>query len=117
MLSYKESLSLRGQILHCRGAQFCVCMFLETFKHVPKCKWIPLTKLPWIPRTNTCNVNFVGKFVVPRIPKQANIASFSGFRNRKWIPQNVRGTRKCKWNPQNLFFFTELSYEQLKTRA
>ena len=98
--------TLRGQTVHWIGAQFCVCMFLDsidkTFKHVPKCQWIPLTKLPSIPRTNTCNVNFVGTFVVPRIPQQANIASCSGFRNCKWIPQNASGIRKCEWNPQNL---------------
>ena len=61
----------------------------QTFKHVLKCMWIPLTKLPWIPRTNTCNVNFVVIFVVLRSPQQANIASCSVF-------------RKCKWNPQKL---------------
>ena len=50
------------------------------FKHVPKCKWIALTKLPWILRTYECNVNFIGTFVVSRIPQQANIASCFGFR-------------------------------------
>ena len=45
----------------------------QTFKHVPKCQWIP--------RANTCNVNFVATFVVPRIPQQVSIASCSGFRN------------------------------------
>ena len=58
----------------------------QTFKHVPKCKWIPLTKLSWIPRTNTCNVNFVGTFFGPRTLQQANIARCSGFRNCNWIP-------------------------------
>ena len=75
--------------------------YRQTFKHAPKCQWIPLTKLPWIPRAKTCNVIFVGTFVVPRIPQHANIASCSGFRNCKWIPQKVRGIRKSKWNPQN----------------
>ena len=65
----------------------------QTFKLVPKFQWIPLKKLPWIPRTNTCNVNFVGTFVVQRIPQQANVASCSGFHNCKWIPQNVNGIR------------------------
>ena len=94
----------------------------QTFKHVPKCQWIPLTKLPWIPRTNTCNVNFVRTFDVPWIPQQANIASCSGFPNCKRIPQNVSGICKCKRIPQTvsrfrILFITELAYEQLKARA
>ena len=60
----------------------------QVFKHAPKCKWIP--------RTYTCNVNFVGTFILLRIPQHANIASCSGFRNCKWIPQNVSGIHKCK---------------------
>ena len=72
----------------------------QIFKHVPKCKWIPLTNISWIPRTNTCNVKFVGTFVLLRIPQQANIASCSGFRNCKRIPQKVSGIRKFKWNPR-----------------
>ena len=75
----------------------------QTFKHVPKFQWIQLTKIPWIPRTNICNVNFVGTFVVPLIPQQANIASCSGFRNCERIPKSVSGIRKCKWNRQNLY--------------
>ena len=64
-------------------------------------------------------VNFVGTFVFLRIPQQANIASCSGFRNCKWIPQNVSGIRKCKWIPQTVSGFrilinTEIAYEQLK---
>ena len=75
----------------------------QVLKSVPKCKWIPQTKFQWIPHTYACNINFVGTFVLLRIPQQANIASCSGFRNCKWIPQNVKGIRKCKWNPQNLY--------------
>ena len=73
----------------------------QTSKHVPKCQWIPLTKFPWIPRTNTCNVNFVGTIVVARNPQPVNIASYSGFRYCKWIPLNVSGIRKYKWNQQS----------------
>ena len=69
------------------GAQFCVCMFRLIFKHVPKSKWIPPTTFLWIPRTNTDNANFVGTFVLSRIPQHDNIASSSGFRNCKRIPQ------------------------------
>ena len=75
----------------------------------PKCKWIPPTKLPWIPCTYECQVNFVGIFVVSRIPQQANIASYFGFRNSMWILQNVSGFR--------ILFNAELAYEQLKARA
>ena len=57
------------------------------FKHVPKCKWFPLTKFPWIPRTNYCNVIFVSTFIVSWNPQQVNITSCSGFRNYNWIPQ------------------------------
>ena len=74
------SSELRGQTVHWIGAQFCVCMFLyfidKPLNMLQKCKWIPLTKFQC-----TCNVNFVGTFVVPRIPQQANIASCSGFRD------------------------------------
>ena len=66
----------------------------QTFKHVPKCMWIPPTKVLWIPRTNTCNIIFVGIFILLRIPQKANIASCSGFGNCKWIPQNVSEIRK-----------------------
>ena len=64
----------------------------------------------------------VGTFLVSRFPQQANIASCSGFRNCKWIPQIVSRIRKCKWNPQTvngfrMLFFSELAYEQLKARA
>ena len=88
-------------------------------KYVPKSKWIPQKKFQWIPHTNTCNVNFIGTFVLLRVPQQANIASCSGFRNCKWIPQNLSGIRKCKWIPQTvsgfrILFNTELAYEQLR---
>ena len=54
--------------MHSIGAKLCVCMFLDSrdksvnmFQNV---KGIPLTKFPWIARTNACNVNFVGTFVL-----------------------------------------------------
>ena len=62
----------------------------QTFKHVPKCLWIPLSKLPWTPHSNTCNVNFTRKTC-------------------KRIPQTVCGFR--------ILLFTELACEQLKARA
>ena len=76
-----------------------LCLYVPEFqrqvlKYVPKCNWIPQTKFQWIPHTYTCNVNFVGIFFLLRIPQQATIASCSGFRNCKWIPQNVSGIRK-----------------------
>ena len=77
----------------------------QVLKYVPRCKWIPETKFQWIPHTYTCNVNFVGTFVLLRIPQQANIASCSGFRNCKWNPQNVSGIRKCKWISQTVSGF------------
>ena len=101
-----------------------LCLYLPGFqrqvlKYVPKWKWIPQTKFQWIPHTYTCNVNFVGTFILLLIPQQANIASYSGFRNCKWIPQNVSGIRKCKWIRQTesgfrILFKTELAYKQLK---
>ena len=101
-----------------------MCLYVPGFqrqilKYVIKCKWIPQTKFQWIPHTNTCNLNFVSTLVLLRIPQQANIASCSGFRNCKKIPQNVNGIRKCKWIPQivigfRFLFNTELAYEQLK---
>ena len=77
----------------------------QIFKHVPKSKWIPLTKISWIPRTNSCNVNFVGTFVLLRNPQQANKASCSGFRSCKWFSQIVSEIRKYKWNPQTICGF------------
>ena len=53
----------------------------KIFKLVRKGKWSPLTKLPWISRTNTCNVNFVGTFVVSRDPQQVIVSCGSGFHN------------------------------------
>ena len=104
-----------------------LCLFFPGFqklilKQVSNCKWSPLTKFPRIPRANNCNVNFLGTFVVSRFPQQASIASCSGFRNCKRIPQNVMGIRKCKWNPQTvsglrILFITELACEQLKART
>ena len=84
------------------------CLYVPGFqrqvlKFIPKRKWIPRTKFQWISHTYTCDVSFVGTFVLLRIPQQANIASCSGFRNCVGIPQNVSGIRKCKWNPQNLY--------------
>ena len=84
------------------------CVYVPGFhrqilKYNPKYIWIPLTKFPWVPRTNTCNVNFVGPFVVSRIPRQANIVSCCGFRRCKWILRNENRIRKiCKMNPQML---------------
>ena len=90
-----------------------MCLYVPGFqrqvlKYVPKCKWIPQTNFQWIPHTYTCDVNFVGTFVFLRFPQQANKASCSGFRNCKWIPQNVSGFR--------ILFNTELAYEQLKAK-
>ena len=78
-----------------------LCLYVSEFqrqvlKYVPKCKSIPQTKFQWTPHTYTCNEKFVGTFVLLRILQQANIASCSGFRNCKWIPQNVSGILKCK---------------------
>ena len=40
-----------------------MCLYVPGFqrqvlKYVLKCKWIPQTKVQWIPHTYTCNVNF-----------------------------------------------------------
>ena len=59
----------------------------QVFKYDPKCKWFPLTNFQWIPRTNNCNVNFVGPLVFLRIPQRANINSCFGFRKSKRIAQ------------------------------
>ena len=72
----------------------------QVFKHVPKCEWIPVTRLTWIPRTYSCNANFVGIFNLLRIPQQANIA---GYLNSA----PVSGFRKMEF--RNLFI-TELAY-------
>ena len=83
-----------------------LCLYVPGFqrqvlKYVAKCKWLPLKIFTWNPRTYTCNANFVGIFNLLRIPQQRNIASCSGFRNCKRIPQNVKGIREfCKRNPQ-----------------
>ena len=71
--------------MHWIGAPFCVCMFLDSkdkslnmFQNV---SGFLLQNFSGIPRTSTCNVNFVATFVLVRIPQQANIASCSGFLN------------------------------------
>ena len=89
MILFRTAMTLRGQTVHWIAAQFMYApgFHRQTFKHVPKCQWIPLTKVPWIPR----NCKWIPQNV-------------SGIRNcnLKWIPQNVSGIRKCKWNPRNL---------------
>ena len=42
---------------------------IQVLVYVAKCKCIPQTKFKWIPHTYTCNVKFVGTFVLLRIPK------------------------------------------------
>ena len=93
----------------CTGRSTILCLYVPEFQRqvlifVPN-KWIPQTKFQWIPHRNTFNVNFVGTFVLLRIPQQANITSCSGFRNCKWIPQNVSGIRKYKFIPQTVSGF------------
>ena len=104
--------------MHCIGAQFCVCMFLDCkilSLNMLQNEWrFHLQKLPWIAPTYECNVIFVGTFVVSRIPQQANEASCFGIHNCKWIPQNVGGIRKYKRIPQTvsgfrILFKTELA--------
>ena len=84
--------------MHKIGAQFCVCIFLDSrdksldmFQNV---SGFSKTKFQWIPRTNTCNVHFVATSVLLRIPQQGKVAGYSRFRIFKWIPQNVSGIRK-----------------------
>ena len=80
------------------GRSTILCLYVpgfrrQVFEHVPKCKWIPLTKLQWIPHTNHCNVIFVGTLILLRIPQRTNIdfvpdsTNVSGFCKREWIPQ------------------------------
>ena len=93
-----------------RRTILCLCFsgfHRQTFKHVLKCKWIPLTKFPWIPSTNTCNVNFVGIFVVLRSPHQAKIASCSEFRKCKWNIQKLEAdSANCKWIQNFVYYCT-----------
>ena len=51
-----------GQTMHCLACNLVsVCSGLQrqVFKHVPKRKWIPLTKIPWIQRKICRRINFV----------------------------------------------------------
>ena len=57
-------------------AKLCIGFHRQVFKHAQKCKWVPLTKLQWIPRTNTCNVNLVSALVLLRTPQLANIGNW-----------------------------------------
>ena len=70
-----------------------LCLYVPGFQrqvleHVPKSKWIPLTKFQWVPRTNTSSVNFVGTLILLRIPQRANLGTCCSF-------------RKCNWNTEN----------------
>ena len=71
----------------------------QVVKHIPKCKWFPLTKFQWIPRRNSCNINFVGTLILLRIPQRANIGSCSGFRKCNWIPQIYADSAYNFWIP------------------
>ena len=72
-----------------------LCLYIlgfqkQAFKHVPKCKWVPLTKFPWIPRANICNVIFVGILNLLRISQRAAIAGCSEFRKRSGFRKSER---------------------------
>ena len=94
-----------------------MCLYVPGFqrqvlKYVSKRKWIPQTKFQWIPHIYTCNVNFVGTFVLLRIPQQANIASCSGFHlqfadstyNLR-IPLTVADSATAQFNDTNVLSF------------
>ena len=68
----------------------------KVFKFVPKCKWIPLTKIPW-----TSPIDFSW------IPQRANIAGCSGFHKSKRIAKNLSEFCKCKWISQTLVKFAK----------
>ena len=81
--------------MYWKFVRVCVCIFLgytdKTLNMFQKNKWIPVSKFPWIPRTNTCNVNFICTLVLLWIPQRANIDNCSGLRKlggfpkRRWI--------------------------------
>ena len=110
-----KTISIRGQTVHWIGAQLYVSGFQrQVLKHVPKCKQTPLTQNQWIPRTNTCNVHFVGTMILLRIPQRASKSSCSGFRKCKRIPQIKSGIRKSMRIPLTIcgirLQFTEFAY-------
>ena len=71
----------------------------QVFKYVPKLSDFDKQNFSGFRIHIPIKVNFVGTFILLRIPQEAIIASCSGFRNCKWMPQNVSEIRKCKWNP------------------
>ena len=92
--------------MHWIGAQFCVYIILDSRdKYLNKFQNVSgfhLQDLGAFRIHMLVTLYFVSTFSLLWIPQQASITSFSGFRNCKWIPQNVSGIRKCKWSPQNL---------------
>ena len=53
----------------------------QVIKQFSNYRWIPFTKFPRFPRTNTCKVKLVCSFDLLRIAQQAKIASFFEFQN------------------------------------
>ena len=86
-----------------------LCLYIpgfqrQVFEHVPKYKWIVLTNFQWIPRTNTCNITFVGTLILLRIPQQTIIGSRSVFGNCKRIPPTICGIHLQLGIPRQLKF-------------
>ena len=93
--------------MHWIAWQFCVCINLDFRAKIYKCKWIPLAKFRWIPRTNTCNVILVGTIFLLWILQRASIGSGSGFRKSTLIPQmQVDSANLCAFREQ----FTESAF-------
>ena len=74
-----------------RSSFLSVCSWIleRSLQTFPKSKWIQLTKIGQIPRTNICDEKFVGTLVLLQNPQRANIGNCSGFRKCKCFSVNL----------------------------
>ena len=68
-------------------------------------------KFPWIPHSNTKNLNFTRTVVLSKVLQQANTNCCRRFRKKKRNPQNVSGFSKSKFFTQNLLTFCGHGFE------
>ena len=78
-----KTVSVRGQTVHWIGSQFFVCMFLDyrdkSLNKFQNVSGFQLQKFRRFRVQIPVTKNFLGTFVLLRIPQQPNIASCSGF--------------------------------------
>ena len=84
-----SNLALRGQTVHWIGAQFCVCIFLDS-RNKPSNMFQNVSGFHLQNFRDICNVIFVGILNLLRISQRAAIAGCSEFRKRSGFQKSKR---------------------------